>query len=767
MLENFWHKKEKPLQGLWGMGYVGSIGAHGGAADPPTSYITGTGGYVSAGVSTDGYTYHTFMSPGTFTWTGGDANSNIEFLLVGGGGGGANLRTGGGGGAGQVLQNILYPIGVADGSPSDKTISIGIGTGGTLVTGAPDVAGGTGADTTFTFAANSPGPIAAPAVIAAKGGGYGGFEPGYETGGGGAGYGGKRSNSPMTQTWPHSDYGTPTSTPYASAANDPGDDTPATGTYPTSGIGTSQAFGSTSWVSISGADQYGGSGGGGAWTIGQRGGFADAPFNPSPMDYAEATTHPLWVKSPTHPSPSGDAGWMDCTNSADANPGPLGSSSSWYKAGAGGDGIRMNTYRLGLLLPPTHPNYSYLEKMNGWYGGGGGGGDCNPYPDEFVWASPGGKGGGACGSINGNSTTVPGLDGTGGGGGGGGGSTGASPGGDGICIIRYKNDDVITGGQKWSDGTYTYHAFTEPGVFEIPATSPRVGQPSEWILVAGGGGGGAYNAGGGGAGAVSYQPGVTLAAGKCGVIIGQGGRGATTWHPTFIPDPFSPYLPYTDVTKRWDRGVSGGSGQPSFLIGGKPMGLPTNNIDTGGGGWGGNNWPMRDGGDGQGPPTAEGSGGGGADGGEGGGGGPAGGDAGGPGSGGGGGGAGGAGDAGPNPTNAGNGGVGVLHGNSIPNGLPALFGYTVGSYKGHAGGGGGGGRPTGGSGAGEYGGGNGAYSPSPSSTGFDAFAQDAIYASGSGGGGGAGGPVAGTNNQTSLAHGGNGGPGVFIVRYPT
>ena len=95
MLDNFWHKKEKPLQGLWGMGYVGSIGAHGGA-DSPTSYIEGTGGYVSAGVATDGYTYHTFMSPGTFTWTGGNSESNLEFLIVGGGGGGSEAGDAGG-----------------------------------------------------------------------------------------------------------------------------------------------------------------------------------------------------------------------------------------------------------------------------------------------------------------------------------------------------------------------------------------------------------------------------------------------------------------------------------------------------------------------------------------------------------------------------------------------------------------------------------------------------------------------------------------------
>ena len=51
-----------------------------------TDFITGSGGVVTAGISSDGYKYHTFTSPGTFTWTGGNDNSAIEFLIVGGGG---------------------------------------------------------------------------------------------------------------------------------------------------------------------------------------------------------------------------------------------------------------------------------------------------------------------------------------------------------------------------------------------------------------------------------------------------------------------------------------------------------------------------------------------------------------------------------------------------------------------------------------------------------------------------------------------------------
>ena len=165
-----------------------------------TDFITGSGGVVSAGISSDGYKYHTFISDGTFTWEGGDENSAIEFLLVGGGGAGGWGRIGGGGGAGQVIQSINYAI------PSDepRTISITIGAGGTRVPGpsSPTNYAVTGGDTTV-----------ANFVVAKGGGGGGGYGPtpgnkGQVGASGGGGYGGgnpsRQPQYPTTgyPTWP-------------------------------------------------------------------------------------------------------------------------------------------------------------------------------------------------------------------------------------------------------------------------------------------------------------------------------------------------------------------------------------------------------------------------------------------------------------------------------------------------------------------------------------------------------------------------------------
>ena len=50
--------------------------------NPQVSFITGSGGVVSAGISSDGYKYHTFTSPGSFTWTGGDIHTLMRHRFV-------------------------------------------------------------------------------------------------------------------------------------------------------------------------------------------------------------------------------------------------------------------------------------------------------------------------------------------------------------------------------------------------------------------------------------------------------------------------------------------------------------------------------------------------------------------------------------------------------------------------------------------------------------------------------------------------------------
>ena len=67
--------------------------------------ITASGGNVNALEPGNGYVYHTFTSPGTFTVTSG--TGEIEYLVVGGGGagGGGWYRIAGAGGAGGLLSN--------------------------------------------------------------------------------------------------------------------------------------------------------------------------------------------------------------------------------------------------------------------------------------------------------------------------------------------------------------------------------------------------------------------------------------------------------------------------------------------------------------------------------------------------------------------------------------------------------------------------------------------------------------------------------------
>ena len=330
------------------------------------------------------------------------------------------------------------------------------------------------------------------------------------------------------------------------------------------------------------------------------------------------------------------------------------------------------------------------------------GGHVSPYPTGSVDLAPGGLGGGACGTNQTDGSTVPGMNGTGGGGGGGGNSTGGSDGGDGICVIRYKADvTTVTGGTKTDHGGSTFHVFTEPGVFEVPASSPRVGQTMKIMAVSGGGGGGSYNGGGGGAGLYFANSNVTVSAGRMAVVIGQGGRGAQSFWEGNQGGTTSPKDGETE------RGPYAANGHPTFTIGAPNVGVPAE-ISLLGGGHGGSNSYDRNGGGF--PNVANGGcGGGGSDNGSPGPGGPnplsySGGNSGEPNAGGGGGGAGE--NGAPTPSNnaggAGGAGVGTPW---IPSALPALYGESSGPQKYHAAGGGGGARPGGSGGSGGLGGG--------------------------------------------------------------
>ena len=106
----------------------------------------------------NGYKYHTFTSPGTFSVSSG--TGSIEIIVVGGGGGGG-LCHGGGGGAGGLVFHPSVPV-----VPGTYAITIGSG-GGPLSppTAVPSVPY---SGTPSTFAPGS------PVSLTALGGGGGG-----------------------------------------------------------------------------------------------------------------------------------------------------------------------------------------------------------------------------------------------------------------------------------------------------------------------------------------------------------------------------------------------------------------------------------------------------------------------------------------------------------------------------------------------------------------------------------------------------------------
>ena len=125
-----WHKKEKPFftgiaRGVGGFGFGGAAGGVVGG-----NSFSGTGGEVSAGVAPgNGYRYHYFKTPGSFTVSSTYStvsSSTIDVLLVAGGGGGGD-RSGGGGGAGGIAFGQFVPI---PSSFAGISIPITVGNGG-------------------------------------------------------------------------------------------------------------------------------------------------------------------------------------------------------------------------------------------------------------------------------------------------------------------------------------------------------------------------------------------------------------------------------------------------------------------------------------------------------------------------------------------------------------------------------------------------------------------------------------------------------------
>jgi len=143
-----------------------------GAAAGPGIPFSATGGNVSALAPGNGYKYHTFTSPGTFTVSG--SPGIVEVVAVGGGGGSDGIGTPGGGG-GAVVYSTNVPISVG-------SYSVTVGSGG--------VSGNYSPNPLYVASESSSVHI----VSASGGSGAGSWPSGRASGGSpGGGYGGAGS----------------------------------------------------------------------------------------------------------------------------------------------------------------------------------------------------------------------------------------------------------------------------------------------------------------------------------------------------------------------------------------------------------------------------------------------------------------------------------------------------------------------------------------------------------------------------------------------
>lgn len=279
-----------------------------------TNNIIATGGTIST--PGDGYVYHTFTTPGTFTVTNGVGNIEMVAIGAGGGGGGFDPAVpGGGGGGGGISYATFY---FAPSSPA-LTVSVGGGGGGgaTLVTN-------TGGGTAGTNGGGTGGNAGASGASGAGGGGGGWsgiFNPSiyYAVGGGGAGGGG--SNEGPANNIPALGGGSPSNTYSPSSltgANGSNFGPTDGGGYGGSGGGFN---GSTGGGGVGGTTQSGGSNYANPSALSSilyAGGDGSAPANPTAGSRAPGflPANPSWT--PVIPATAGNGG------AGDTNPGGSG-----------------------------------------------------------------------------------------------------------------------------------------------------------------------------------------------------------------------------------------------------------------------------------------------------------------------------------------------------------------------------------------------------------------------------------------------------------
>ena len=291
---------------------------------------------------------------------------------------------------------------------------------------------------------------------------------------------------------------------------------------------------------------------------------------------------------------------------------------------------------------------------------------------------------------------------------------------------------AATGGTVTNSGGFKIHQYTSTGGYSFTVTQ---GGLVDVLVVGGGGGGGGVIGGGGGAGGYQYIPFYEVTPGTYNVQVGAGGTGGNGWN---APKQYGDKGGVSRFGTIWCDGGGGGAahggsgnGPYDFMCGGSGGGAANQHYRAGTGAsptgnnfqGGQNSYGYHGGGKGPGSPggTCFSSYGGNA--------------------GAGGGGARDKGDDVRAPYQSSPGGNGFY--NSI-----------TGTSVGYAGGGGGGNRSPGNAGTGGLGGGG-------NGTGTTSTAPNGVTNSGSGGGGG------GYNGSSGSRIGGNGGPGIVVVRYFT
>ena len=347
-----WHKKEKPLQGMAGMGggVVSRLFGATGVPDPGGGPFNVSGGNAT---STAGdYKYFYFTSSGSLTVAndGTDAPMLTDFMLVGQGGQGQSTG-GGGGGAGAFIQKINYELGPFP--ATSRTLPVSINQASFPM---PDRTPGLTSEFAIPYSWNSN----APKTFSAAGGG-GGVNNHTASNGGGGGRPGTSGGPPGVD-------------PYTAIDED--------GNTPDSGI--RGAGGDGLYTQIAAPPGGVGGGGGGAGGDGADGANPSGPPGGSAIAGKGGLGRAAFLGDTGIPSSYGTSG-----------PGP----GRWF-AGGGGGGNHDAPPPAGGAAPdgggggaggvssPSPTPVSGAGTANTGGGGGGGGGLANAYP------GPLGQGGG-------------------------------------------------------------------------------------------------------------------------------------------------------------------------------------------------------------------------------------------------------------------------------------------------------------------------------------------------------------------------------------